>query len=105
MLLVSLPETASERKKAISYALRFLHIRRPGVFLMVGDREGQEEALGQQEKATDPMGYAVDIAGSVKDGQVFVLGAPGGLADMGEQQGLRSMLEVVRDWVRNRYGE
>ena len=103
VLLVSLPE--SEGEKAISYALRFLHIRRPRVFLMIGDGEGQEEALGQVEKGTDPMGYAVDLAGSVNGGQFFMVGTlspttPEGLGSMGEQSGLRDMLELVKDWVR-----
>lgn len=98
VLLVSLPK--SEREKAISYALRFLHIRRPRVFLMVGDEEGQEEALGQVEKGTDPMGYAVDLADSVSDGQFFVVGALGELTDMNEQSELGDMMELVRDWAR-----
>ena len=97
VLLVSLPE--GERENAISYALRFLHIRRPRVFLMVGDGEGQEEALALVEKGTEPMHYAA-AAGSREKGQFYVVGTLGELADMNEEPELKSMLETVKDWVR-----
>ena len=97
MLLVSLPNSADEREKAVSYALRFLHIRRPRVFLIVGKGEGQEEALEQVERGTDPMGYTVDVLCSATEGQFFLVGAQGltvrgELANLNEQSELRDVL-------------
>lgn len=77
LLLATLPADDAEREKALTYAYRFLYIRRPRAFLFVGEGVVAPDAEALTQDKAGKMGYEV-MAGAVPGAeQYFVLGAVG----------------------------
>ena len=60
---------AGAREEAFAFALRFLRVRRPVAFVLVGQDDIEAEFLGSVQEQTRRLGYRVDGRGA------FVVGA------------------------------
>ena len=61
VLTAALPEDSAKRKRAFGYVLRFLRIRRPGLFFLEGlSLVADAEFVAHAQNSTERLGYRIE---------------------------------------------